>query len=168
MGQWEPNEGGSDEWYTPPYIFEALGCRFDLDVAHPKDRATFVPADARICENGLAAEWHGFVWCNPPFGGRNGIVPWLDKFFQHGNGIALATDRTSAPWFRAAWDKSDLVLFMPKVKFFKPDGTRGASPANGTALFAAGDQGAEALLRAARQGLGALAIPFPVASEKAA
>ena len=25
----------SQEWYTPPYIFDALGCRFDLDPASP-------------------------------------------------------------------------------------------------------------------------------------
>jgi hypothetical protein len=27
--------GESDEWYTPKYIFDALGLRFDLDVAAP-------------------------------------------------------------------------------------------------------------------------------------
>ena len=26
---------GSEEWYTPSIIFEALACRFDLDVASP-------------------------------------------------------------------------------------------------------------------------------------
>lgn len=27
--------GKSDEWYTPRYIFDAIGIRFDLDVAAP-------------------------------------------------------------------------------------------------------------------------------------
>jgi hypothetical protein len=26
---------------------------------------------------------------NPPFGSRNGHVPWLRKFLDHGNGIAI-------------------------------------------------------------------------------
>lgn len=29
--------GKSDEWYTPKYVFDALGVVFDLDVAHPRD-----------------------------------------------------------------------------------------------------------------------------------
>jgi hypothetical protein len=43
---------------------------------------------------------------NPPFGGRNGLAPWLDKFFANGNGIALTPDRTSAPWWQ---DMEDMV-----------------------------------------------------------
>ncbi|UCL89307.1 DUF1073 domain-containing protein [Pseudomonas sp. HS-18] len=36
---------------------------------------------------------------NPPFGGRNGHVPWLEKFLAHGNGIAIVRAYTSAAWF---------------------------------------------------------------------
>lgn len=53
-----------------------LGCTFDLDVASPAARRTFVPASRFITERGLETEWHGFVWMNPPFGGRNAIAPW--------------------------------------------------------------------------------------------
>ena len=96
---------------------------------------------------------------NPPFGGRNGLEPWLDAFFRHSNGVAPVPDRTSAPWFRAAWAKSDLVLFTAKIRFLRLDGTLGMSPSNGTALIAAGIKGIEALTRAAHQGLGILAQP---------
>jgi hypothetical protein len=35
----------TSEWYTPKYIFEALGVRFDLDAAAPENRSGFfVPA----------------------------------------------------------------------------------------------------------------------------
>lgn len=158
MGYWD-SIGKSDEWYTPPHVFEALDCRFDLDVAAPKDVATFVPAGAFLTDDSLAARWNGFVWMNPPFGGRNGIKPWLDKFFEHGNGIALTPDRTSAPWFRDAWGHSDAVLFTPKIKFLRPDGSEGKSPSNGTALFASGERGVDALHRATALGLGILAYP---------
>jgi hypothetical protein len=148
MGYWD-TPGRSDEWYTPAYIFDALGDTFDLDVAAPRT-PTHVPAVAFCCAGGLSMPWHGFVWVNPPFGGRNGIVPWLDKFFGHGNGIALTPDRTSATWWQDAARKADATLFIHgKVKFERPDGSVGKSPSNGTTLFAAGERGAAALHRAA-------------------
>lgn len=164
MSAWEAS-GQSDEWYTPKYIFDALGTAFDMDVAHP-GRGDFccVPAASWITRDSLDQEWRGFVWMNPPFGGRNALEPWLDKFFDHGNGIALTPDRTSAPWFRKGWQRAALVLFMPKVRFIRPDGSEGKSPSTGTALWAIGNQGYNALVRAARHGLGILATPERIAA----
>lgn len=158
MSHWE-TAGHSDEWFTPPHVFEALGCRFDLDAAAPAGFRTHVPAAKELTANSLEATWSGFLWLNPPFGGRNAIEPWLDKFFAHGNGIALTPDRTSAPWFQRAWPKADAVLFTPKLRFLRPDGTEGKSPSNGTALFAAGAKAETALCRAAAAGLGILGVP---------
>ena len=163
MSTWE-TPGASDEWYTPKYIFDALGCRFDLDVAHPHGQRTHVPCDGYLSQNSLTAPWFGFVWMNPPFGGRNALEPWLTKFFDHGNGIALTPDRTSAPWFRNACARADLVLFMPKVRFIRPDGSEGKSPSTGTALWAAGRTAVSALRRAASRNLGILATPERIAA----
>lgn len=156
MSNWE-SPGASDEWYTPKYVFDALGCRFDLDVASPVGGPLHVPCDTWIHENSLEVEWSGFVWMNPPFGGRNGLMPWLQKFFSHGNGIALTPDRTSAPWFHYAWQRSDAVLFTRKIKFIRPDGSLGKSPSTGSALIAAGNRAVEALYRARDNNLGILA-----------
>ena len=154
MSTWEPSLGASDEWYTPRYIFEALGCTFDLDVAAPQQGPRHVPALMWIHQNSIELRWSGFIWMNPPFGGRNGLVPWLNKFVEHGNGIALTPDRTSAPWFQDFAGKTDLMLFLsPKVKFERPDGSTGNSPGTGTVLFASGRQGCEALKRAKHLGL---------------
>jgi hypothetical protein len=129
--------GATDEWYTPRYIFDALGCHFDMDVA---------PVGG---SGGLTNRWHGFVWMNPPFGGRNGIAPWLERFVEHGNGIALAPDRTSAPWWQQYARQMDLLLFVsPKIKFIGADGKPGKSPAQGTTLMALGMYGRAALMRA--------------------
>lgn len=159
MGYWD-TPGKSDEWYTPKYIFDALGCTFDLDVASTFERL-HVPAKVWLDQEDdglkLSKFWTGFVWMNPPFGGRNGLEPWLDAFFHHGNGIALTPDRTSAPWFRKSWTKADYVMFLPKVRFIKPDGTLGKSPSNGTALWSIGKHGTAALFEAQRNGLGILA-----------
>lgn len=160
MSAWE-TAGASDEWYTPPHVFAALGEQFDLDVAAPWG-TTHVPATSTYnkAHDGLAQAWHGFVWMNPPFGGRNALAPWLDKFFAHGNGIALTPDRTSAPWFWDAWTRADRVLFTRKIRFLRPDGSEGVSPSTGTALWAAGDRAALALGKAHRAGLGILGQPL--------
>lgn len=141
--------GESDEWYTPAYIFEALGERFDLDVASPGLHLTHVPAEQAHTSNSLEKPWKGFVWMNPPFGPRNGIIPWRDKFIEHGHGLALAPARTSAPWWQA-WARSAewFILVAPKVKFIRPDGTIGKSPGIGMTIFPAGGRAKAALIRA--------------------
>lgn len=91
MGHWEAH-GKTDEWYTPKYIFDALGCEFDMDVASPIDRSLcHVKAQEYLTKNSLDISWKGFVWLNPPFGGRNGISPWLDKMAIHKDGILGST-----------------------------------------------------------------------------
>ena len=148
--------GASDEWYTPAYVFDALDVIFDVDVASPP-RSTHVRCRARLSAGALEADWAGFVWMNPPFGGRNGLVPWLGKFFAHGNGVALTPDRTSAPWWQDAARRADAMLFTArKIKFERPDGSLGKSPGDGTCLFAAGPSGVAALRNAERTGLGLL------------
>jgi hypothetical protein len=155
--------GATGEWYTPPHVFEALGCRFAMDVASPGlDVTPWIPAECFLAHSSLERPWLGFVWMNPPFGGRNGIVPWLEKFFEHGYGIALTPDRTSAPWWQRFAAKADGLLFItPKLKFIGSNGQPGNSPAQGTTLMAAGAYASRALLRAAEKGLGIFAIPAP-------
>ena len=150
--------GASDEWYTPAGIFDVLGVQFDLDVASPGPHITpWVPARRFITEDSLERPWHGFVWMNPPFGARNGLVPWLEKFVAHGNGICLVPDRTSAPWWQWVAQRVDLILFVaPKIKFLGPDGKEGRSPAQGTCLMAIEENGCKALHNARANGIGVL------------
>lgn len=151
--------GRSDEWYTPDFVFEALGEHFDMDVAAPLKAGC--PSDRycafKLCEDSLALAWGGFIWMNPPFGGRGAIEPWLKKFFAHGNGIALTPDRTSAPWWQRAAPQADAVMFWaPKIHFIPGPGARASSPAQGTTLFASGARGVAALEHAALCGHGVL------------
>jgi hypothetical protein len=161
MALHEQSVGATNEWYTPKHIFEALGCTFDMDVASPGQAVTpWLPSKSFITEHSLTRPWQGFVWMNPPFGARNGIVPWLERFFDHGNGIALVPDRTSAPWWQNFAARADLVLFVsPKIKFVGADGAPGRSPAQGTSLLAVGQQGCAALQHASVNGLGVLMVP---------
>lgn len=163
MALHEQSVGATDEWYTPKYVFERLGCVFDMDVASPGQSVTpWIPAKEFITELGLIRPWQGFVWMNPPFGARNGLEPWLKKFFEHADGVGLVCDRTSAPWWQRYAPRADLILFVaPKIKFLDGNGTPGKSPAQGTCLLAIGERGCAALVHAAERGLGVLMRPEP-------
>lgn len=153
-------EGSSrwGDWITPAYVFEALGEQFDLDVAAPVSGNCHVPADRFISTCGLEASWEGFVWMNPPFGHQRTKIRWLDRFFRHGDGIALMPDRTSASWWQTFAQQADAILFVsPKIKFERPDGSIGSQPAQGTCLFAVGDRAASALVGAPQ--LGQVLVP---------
>lgn len=164
MALHEQSVGATDEWYTPPEVFDALGMRFAVDVAAPDpyvvqpvlNPQTWVPADRFYTNQSLIRDWgNGPVWMNAPFGGRNGLVPWLKKFAHHSNGIALVPDRTSAPWFQEFAPMMDALLFTRgKLKFIDVNGNRGDSPAQGTCLMAIGRESVAALRRAADRHLG--------------
>ncbi len=153
--------GKSDEWYTPPYIFEALGIRFHMDVASPGSAVVpWIPAAVHLTSSSLGLPWRGLVWMNPPFGGRNGLVPWLRKFVTHaGGGICLVPDRTSAPWWQEFAPEFDAILFVaPKIKFIPGPGAKASSPAQGTCLCALGSIAARALRHAGPR-LGRVMVP---------
>lgn len=97
----------------------------------------------------------------PPFeNGDRAKLLWMDKFFEHGNAIALTPDRTSAGWFQRCWPQADMVLFVsPKIKFVAPNGSIGEQPGNGTVLWAAGRRGVQELMVAKARGLGSAARP---------
>lgn len=157
MSAHELSIGSSSEWYTPRHVFVALGAKFDLDVSAPADeRCPSVDfCAAAYTERALERAWSGFVWMNPPFGGRNGIVPWLEKFFEHGDGVALCPDRTSAPWWQRFAPMADAILFVsPKIHFIPGPSVTASSPGTGTTLFAAGTAGVMALENACAAGLG--------------
>lgn len=158
MALHEQSIGRTNEWYTPPHVFHAMGCAFNLDVASPGQHVTpWIPATKFYVQHSLEWPWEGFVWMNPPFGGRNGLVPWLSKFVLHANGVCLVPDRTSAPWWQQFAKRMDLILFVSKkIKFIGADGKPGTSPAQGTCLMSLGTSGATALRNAERKGLGFL------------
>ena len=156
MAEHENRIGESDEWYTPPWIFDRLGLRFDLDSCSPGPDH-WVPANQVYTDNGLEREWYGRVFMNPPFGGRNGHVPWLIKFIQHGNGIGIVRAYTSAGWFHDHMPEIDLVCFpRGKTKFIRPDGTEGSAPGHGVVIMAMGSECCDAL---AQSGIGMLWWP---------
>lgn len=139
--------GETSEWYTPPDIFNALNIEFDLDPCSPGP-LHWVPAINVYTkkDNGLLQDWCGIVFMNPPFLGRNGHVPWLIKFLNHANGIAIVRAYTSAEWFHDYAIKADCLLFPKgKTKFIRPCGDIGKAPGAGIVLLGMGKRAMHAM-----------------------
>lgn len=135
----------NDDYYTPKWIFEKLGLIFDLDVCAPEKGVPWLPTLSHYCkeQDGLKQDWFGLVWMNPPFSNQR---PWIEKFIQHQNGLALL------PWYRSLsltsmWNTVDAVTMLPpNLKFeHKTEGTKSIFSSCG--LFAFGLEATEALKR---------------------
>jgi hypothetical protein len=147
MAEHETCIGASDDWYTPPAIFDALGLTFDLDPCSP-GASHWVPARKvyTLADDGLAHQWHGTVFMNPPFGGRLGHVPWLRRFLDHQDGIAIVRAYTSSGWFHDWAVRAQTMLFpRGKTKFIRPDGSVGSAPGHGVVLLGCGAVANDAL-----------------------
>ncbi len=154
MGSHQSAAAVTHTWLTPPSIIRALG-PFDLDpCAAPEPRPW--PTAARhitLPDDGLAADWDGFVWCNPPYGPQTWV--WLAKLAEAGRGVALIFARTETAGFHEqVWGKATAVLFLRgRLTFHTPDGAPAA--ANGGApscLVAYGDEAADRLGRSGLAG----------------
>jgi len=111
----------SKEWYTPRPIFEALGLQFDLDPCSPgRGVVPWIPAKTHltVCKNGLASQWMGRVFLNPPYG--TDTPKWLKRLVEHGNGIALVFARTDTKWFHDYVSKADAICFIRGRVAFVP------------------------------------------------
>ena len=113
----------NDDFYTPKWVFDQMGLVFDVDVCSPVGGTGLVPASKfySIEDDGLASDWHGRVWMNPPYSNAS---PWIAKFIDHNNGVALIPT-SKAIWFSNIWNSATAIKLMnPKFKFERPDGNR--------------------------------------------
>lgn len=138
------DDGSNDEWYTPAWLFEALGLSFDLDVCAPEDRSLVtVPARRFYTEtdDGLAQPWHGLVWCNPPY---SSPTPWASQMISHGEGVWLSHIPINGLWCLDLWRHATAFRLFQGMEFVRPDGRR-QRPAWWLQLVAFGARAAEAL-----------------------
>lgn len=139
-------ENTTDEWYTPKEIIDALG-PFDTDPCAPVHPLW---PTARIAYNknddGLKQEWYGRVWLNPPYS-RPLIEKFVEKMVEHNNGIALLYNRCDSKMFQdIIFQKATAMKFLRhRIRFYRPDGTRGGSPGCGSILIAFGQDNARIL-----------------------
>lgn len=133
-------QGKSNEWWTPSRYIDAarkvMG-GIDLDPASCKEANRTVKATKYYTEreNGLAQEWYGRVWLNPPYSssgipGRSGnaagpIQYFITKLIEHyqkgdvSQAVVLVTTDTDAKWFIPLWEY--VICFAThKVRFHRP------------------------------------------------
>jgi len=109
----------SDDWYTPPEIFEALDLVFDLDVCAPVGGVQWIPARRYLTieDDALTHAWEGRVWMNPPYSNPG---PFVARWLEHGNGIALLP-MSKSRWFGNLWASSAALSVQsnPALKFIR-------------------------------------------------
>lgn len=139
--------GKNDEWLTPRWVLDVLG-EFDLDPCSPINR----PWDTAkrhftIEDDGLSREWHGRVWCNPPF--HRYLRPlWMEKMARHNNGIMLlpAACETAAFSDHVFGKCSGILMLNRRPHFHYIDGSEAKANSGCTiALIAYGEDNFDAL-----------------------
>ena len=142
----EQTQTTSDDYYTPKWIFDALGLHFDLDVASPP-HPTNVPCDRYYtqADDGLASPWYGRVWMNPPF---SNPTPWVQKWLQHGCGIALLPMAKGCRWLYDLWNSDAKLTVTRRIEFHHQG--RMTQISFPTALWAMGDENVAALQKLGR------------------
>ena len=141
------NNSGNNEWYTPSEYIEAarkaMGS-IDTDPASNDIANKVVKAEKyyTIETDGLAHDWHGNVWMNPPYS-SDLITKFIEKLKeQRGNyeqAIILVNNATETQWFYEIVKIASAVCFpKSRVKFYMPDGKTGA-PLQGQAVLYVGN-----------------------------
>jgi hypothetical protein len=149
LGSHQQTIGKSQVHLTPPWIIERLG-PLDLDPCAADPRPwDCARENIPVARDGLAHEWHGRVWLNPPFH-RQQVGMWITRLAAHGRGTALVHARTETEWFRPIWGHASAILFMAqRISFFRPDGTMQAANSGAPpVLIAFGTEDVERLRQA--------------------
>lgn len=139
----------TDDWYTPAWVFDGLGIRFDIDVCAPPGGVPWIPADRFFTESedGLAQQWDGFVWCNPPYSDPG---PWCRKWAAHSDGLLLIKCDLAASGQRAAFDAAH-GIYAPdgRIQFVSGGGKPTGRVNFATVILARGDRAVHAIERLA-------------------
>jgi hypothetical protein len=149
MAEHENSIGESDNWYTPPEIFEALRL---ISIRRTLALALSTAACRRSgSTRRKRMDWHsrGMGSCGSTCRSVGATVtsPWLRKFLAHGNGIAIVRSYTPSGWWHAEMHKAEMILFPKgKTKFIRPNGTIGMAPGHGVVLIAMGRVASKALI----------------------
>jgi len=136
---------GNNEWFTPDAPLAAarsvLGA-FDLDPASHPVAQERVQAERFFTaeDDGLAQEWHGRIWLNPPYA-QPAIENFVDKMVSEvASGrvtaaIMLTHNYTDTAWFQKAAVAAQAICFTRgRVRFISPTGDL-AAPTQGQAFF---------------------------------
>ena len=110
----------TDEWATPQALFDELNAEFgfELDVCaddwnHKCERYFTKETD------GLAQEWTGTCWMNPPYGRE--IGKWMKKAVESAEAgatvVCLVPARTDTAWWHDYAAKGTVRFIRGRLKF---------------------------------------------------
>ena len=113
----------TDLWGTPQDLFDELDAEFhfDLDVCAMPENAKceryYTPE-----QDGLAQEWTGTCWCNPPYGRQ--IGKWVKKASECGGTVVmLVPARTDTKWFHDyIYGKAEIRFLRGRLHFVSAGG----------------------------------------------
>ena len=113
----------TDLWGTPQDLFDKLDAEFhfDLDVCAMPENAKceryYTPE-----QDGLAQEWTGTCWCNPPYGRQ--IGKWVKKAYECGTTVVmLVPARTDTKWFHDyIYGKAEVRFLQGRLHFVSAGG----------------------------------------------
>lgn len=110
----------SYEWETPPHIVDPLNNEFGftLDVA-ASDLNTKCKKYFTKEIDGLAQEWTGRCWMNPPYG--QDLNHWMKKAFESAlRGVltvCLVPSRTDTRWWHSFAMHGEIRFIKGRIKF---------------------------------------------------
>lgn len=138
----------SDDYYTPKWLFDAMGLRFDIDVACPPEGPMFTPCDRYFTQedDGLMQEWRGTIFMNPPY---SKPAPWVEKFIKHGNGVALLPFAKSK-WCQSLWDSNAHMVYVRAITFQRSDMNVVSQAPFSLGLWSFGSKANEAIAKVGR------------------
>lgn len=111
----------TDDWPTPQDFFDQVAKEFgpfDLDPCASAENAK-APKFYTQADDGLAQDWSGKVWMNPPYGRT--IGQWMKKAYeasQHGAlVVCLVPSRTDTAWWHDYAAKGEVRFIRGRLKF---------------------------------------------------
>ena len=123
-------QSGKMEWFSPAHVVaaarDALGGAIDLDPASCAAANEVVQATNifTAADNGLAKDWHGRVWMNPPF--KRGVCELFIAKLVSEPGVTawvcLVSNTTESRWGHQLLSAADVVCFpSTRLSFWGPD-----------------------------------------------
>lgn len=110
----------TDEWATPQAFFDHIAAEFDFDLdvcalpSSAKCARYFSPED-----DGLAQDWTGVCWMNPPYG--DVIGEWVRKAHESAQAgatvVCLVPARTDTAWWHDHCSQAEVRFIRGRLRF---------------------------------------------------
>ncbi|MUV13564.1 DNA N-6-adenine-methyltransferase [Noviluteimonas gilva] len=118
----------TDLWATPQDFFDTLNAEFgfELDVCATDENAKCARYFTAT-NDGLAQEWRGVCWMNPPYG--RVIGDWMRKAYESAQAgatvVCLVPSRTDTRWWHDYAMKGEIRYVRGRLKF---GGSKNSAP----------------------------------------